>query len=439
MHICVAAVIPCLSLLSSEGEGVLEPAWAARFAAGIEWVAPVDAADGVRLLVCARDNRLHLLNLRDGVGLLDPPITVGQGAVFAGAHADHAYLVDPERVCCVAVGPMAGEQAGGARLRWRAGDAAAASAHTDADPEFRARLLAAAAGPRGLLVVRSDGRVVGLEARSGKPLAAWSLGPLSAARLHIDGGLAAVVGVLQGRSVAVLLPEDGSEAPRIIPLGDAPPAWTAVSAERLLALWPAELRIIAADRDVARVTPRTGRFMAAATAAFPDDSVRPRPEAAAPALWAGLDDGSLFRVELHTGRSDETPGPSDAPYERLAVSADLVAAATARGLVVWPRRGAGVGLPARFELPREFSAMGLFVRGRSALAVARRPARGGQTASPARLVRVTLGDAPPSGDVRLRSDQWLLRAADDPRMVAWTPREIVIAGSTELLVYSMPD
>ena len=79
------------AILAQTEPPLLSPNWDHTFEQGIEWCAPVGDDPATALLICTKDSRIEMIDLRMGQTRLAEPIAVQPGTRFAGTTGNIAY------------------------------------------------------------------------------------------------------------------------------------------------------------------------------------------------------------------------------------------------------------------------------------------------------------------------------------------------------------
>lgn len=242
------------AFMSSSASGqdearVLNPVWDRAFEHGIEWCAPVGGEPGTALLVCTKRARLDLLDLKTGQSRLTATISVQSGTRFAGGSGQTAYCYGPSRVYALRVSSTRCAENEGPGLGWQV--AGAPYAQTEGDPEFMTRLVAAKPTPKGVLVVRSDGRVAELRREDGNPRWKHELPKTASCTLHVCRDTAALLWK-DGDAFAVAFFDLEAQRPRptVRRISAALPIWTTLLDEGLVSVWRKRFGLISPEREV---------------------------------------------------------------------------------------------------------------------------------------------------------------------------------------------
>ena len=221
----------------------LKPDWVRSFERGVEWCAPVGGEPVVTLLVCTKDARVDLIDLKTGRSRLAEPIRVQPGMRFAGATGNVAYCYSVSQVYAFQVERNYQAKVAKAGLLWRV--AAAPKAQTAGDPEFLTRIVAAKATPMGVLVVRSDGRVAELLQKNGNVRWRYKLPKSANCMLRVRDAL---VGLLwkDGEAFKVAFHDLRHDPPRplVTSVNATLPIWVELIDDGLVAVWPGRFAVI---------------------------------------------------------------------------------------------------------------------------------------------------------------------------------------------------
>lgn len=185
----------------------LWPVWSVEVPAGVEWCELATVGGREVLAVCDAAARALLLDAASGAGLLREALELQPGARFAGTSGEVMYFFSRSFVYAVklegqapggtggsTLTPAAAPRAPEAKLIWTAKAALNPPLREQGDPEWLRRVVAAAACPDGVLLVRDDGAIAELDCTSGQ--ARWEVRSpaFASVELHVEGSRAAILG-----------------------------------------------------------------------------------------------------------------------------------------------------------------------------------------------------------------------------------------------------
>ncbi|MFQ5805756.1 MAG: hypothetical protein ACE5I3_04820 [Phycisphaerae bacterium] len=263
---------------------ILEPLWACTVEAGVEWCAPVGGEPATALLICTKDARLDLIDLKTGRSRLPDPIPVQPGMQFAGQTGNVAYGCGPSEVYAFRVETGVDSNVDKPGLLWQV--AAAPKVETEGDPEFLTRIIAANATRDGLLIVRSDGRVAELSRPNGSVRWRRRLPTFANCTLHVRDAIAALLWKHGNAfSVAFFDLQADPVLPTVTTINDTLPIWTGLIDDGLVTVWPHRFGVLPTDGKPRFHKMHEGIDPTAATVAVYAPAVRPagKPATTAPA------------------------------------------------------------------------------------------------------------------------------------------------------------
>lgn len=211
----------------------------------------VDSTGGVTVLH-ARDGSALWPAVRPfgaGVRLAEPPLLLPSARTPDAAPRPSAPA-SPIGLCVFNSESLGVIEVVGGGLRWRvAGSSYAPGWARDEDPEFRSRIVAAAAVHDGVLAVRDDGAAVLLDARDGRPRWTARVPPRGDYVLHAGADRAALVSGQTGETTLVSI-EWASGTPEVRCAAPLPwsASWSALLADGSVVLAGAE-RVARADPE----------------------------------------------------------------------------------------------------------------------------------------------------------------------------------------------
>jgi hypothetical protein len=429
----------------------LKPVWTHSFERGVEWCAPVGGPPATGLLVCTKDARLDLIGLQIGQSLLVEAIPVQPGTQFAGATGNVAYGYGHTQVCAFLVSSDDRSPGQSPRLLWQV--AAAPKAQTQGDPEFLTRVIAAAATPNGVMIVRSDGQVAELCRADASVRWQHGLPGFSACKLHVCDTTAVLLWK-DGEALRVAFFDLSAKEPQptVTTIEQSLPIWTGLAGDRLVAVWLWGFAIIQRDgKPRFHTLDGVGSFASAANVAiYPAAAPQPNETGADVTPGSALlllqsAGGFVYARDLATGElrwPQSALRPSAGPVgasSSLKVVGDLVLATNRLGLGVW---AAATGR--RLAWPeREGRAICGGVNEGVAYALSldpRRPDRqtGGRSM---RIVRQSLSaaaapraDQPGAREPR----EFVLGQAESLRDTFWLGSSLLVVEDKRVRVYTLP-
>ncbi len=408
-----------------------EPLWTARLQPAIAWAAELGRAANVDepwILVAAEDGRLYALAEADG-RMLAQPLRARPGVRLSGP-SDAGGLV-----CCFDRHTVYTLFPGGRPQElWQFGQAPAAPAVFDDDPEQLSSWAAVQPTGAGILALSSDGSLFMLARENGRARRQWYLGALSAARLHADEKLAAVLWQTRGKTRVAFV--DLASSPAALDTRDLDTHWPLYSSL-------AGDGLVTVNAERVTLCPRGGEPGSYKHGA---NSVR----AAGVAVWSGTPTGSksahqnsskllladgprVIALELGSGRSCWTVdcGVESPALVALFTCRDLCLVQYDCGVMVIAIQ-TGKCLLRHFRAGLEVVAAHL---GDNRVCVVCAPPD--QPATPAELAVLPLNEgreaAAPAPVARLRlprTQRWL--------SCLWTERRLVVVEPHELRAYPLP-
>jgi len=455
----------------------LPPDWVSSFERGVEWCEPVGGDPPDALLLCTRDAKLDVLDLRTGESRLPAPIDAQPGVQFAGESGGVAYCFARDIVYAIALGPRDGpsvpaptasgpargaalsqpERGSGApqpraapttHLLWKAGQplgqttgriAGPTPRPTDADPEFLLRIVAAQATPAGVLMVRSDGRVAELAREDGRIRWQRSIDAVSASQVHVRGAQAAVVWRVPGGGTAVAFAELRSDAPDWTQRGISgdSPIWTGLADGGLVAVGSDNFCVIGRGCAELNVRLHSNIQPAAASTALCFESepcpaaVRPR----LPLLILQTVDASLCAFQLNgelwwptRDELDALPAGAVERLRSLTVCGAYLVAVREQGFQVYcSTDGTRV-----LEAGRAARVLSVCAQGQTVFALY---AESADDPGRLELARYPLSQTAPTPQ---EPRQFRLRPTEGARQLRWPAGRLVLVEDKQVRVYTLP-
>ena len=455
----------------------LKPDWDLTIDRGVEWCAPVDGDPATALLICTKDSRLDLVDVETGRSRLASPVHVQLGTRFAGESERVPFCYGPTFVYAIRATPGAGDNRENAGVLWRV--AAAPDGQTEGDPEFMTRLVAAHATPRGVIIVRSDGRVAELAREDGAVLWRRELGDVANGTLHANGETVALLWKQGAAANAAFFDLSQKEpAPDLVEF-DTPPIWSELTDVGLIAVWKNRVAVAAPNRPVewlempASSEPASAASIAVYIAGDQDDAKRETNDASPGViLFVANPDAHLSGYCVPTGREligrDHLTTPVTRTHRPnpaiLRVSGDHIIASGGTNVSVYdPSNGERVarfqGVGAVAGGVHDGVAYGLFCENkwadiedasprelqkdtdRESRKVAIKNVKPTSAAAPIRLFRRILPGRPwPRPDEPVDPDvkEYSLGEAHPIRDAFWLGGKLVIVEEKRLRIYSLP-
>lgn len=238
---CVTALCLTLDAAAQATRPAITGAW--RYAASEDVACARVVATGQSeiVLVATTGGRLHMLDAGNGARLGAEPLAAGRGLRFIGVQEQMAFCHDRYAVHALRAA-VPGEFA------WTHGRPIAAEETYDGDPEHLGGWCAAALAKDAVLVADAQGRILLLEAATGRPRWSINVGKLSNVALHATGERAVLLSRQGGRTQVLHIALE-TKPPTILRrcLPTPWPIWSALTAEGLvtatsetLTLWPPE-------------------------------------------------------------------------------------------------------------------------------------------------------------------------------------------------------
>ena len=308
LHRAIVIVVGTLlaaSLCAGQTDHPLTPRWTHDVHAGVEWCEPASLGGTSYLVCCDKEATLIFLELTEGASFAALSDVPEPGLRWAGCSDARCYAFSPRYAYAFAA-PARGEanQAPGG-LCWR--QRMAPIERIEGDPEFAARLLAAAATPAGLLVVRSDGWIAELSGVAGELRWKHHLGALDRCDLEVCGPAACVIAKRGAELLAVFVDLQHPDAePAVLRLDEPPPLRSALLRDGLALVWPGRFALLRPGRPPAFHEFALGETATAAGIQFctwPSDCGDPRAAAREPLLLSLCADCPIPRVyDMKSGR-----------------------------------------------------------------------------------------------------------------------------------------
>ncbi len=431
-----------LAALAAESAAWAEPAtpaWRVPLPSPIEWCRPLELGGRASLLLCEATGRVHLLDADAGATRFASPLELNPLPRFAGVSGGVAYLFNRSFVYAIGARETHSNRHGpDAALLWKTPAAMNSHVAEQGDPEFLTRVIAAAATPSGVLLVRSDGGVAELDRVDGAARWERAISPADAVGLHLAGDQGAIF-VAEPNVWRVAFVDLGSPDPiaKSTSLRADAPVFSALVAEKLF---------VAGLRQFA-VFSRDEAFVCAWPERLSGDPRRWFAVGDRDAALAGGESGSGIFMSERTGATYEVDLDRGAPIELGRMSqaeadetGDLLCAA--QHLVRVGRRKLHI-LPLG---DRRADSQHIVMPGR-VLAVEVRP--------PAVYALCAVGDGPdgrfdlvreplcpltvrqPAASVRPRESRRLEPPAS-PRAICFTLGHVVLVLDRELVAYALP-
>lgn len=249
---------------------IMQPIWRKEFPAGIEWVYLFHEA-ATSVIVCDQTGAMDIINLASAKrtkldASLDAPRPAAHNRSPRAVSSQPADQTADNLFYCFDSFTIAALDVEQTVLKWRVGVWPTADRQVRSDPESLNRLLAVHAAPGGALAARDDGAVGLLNAADGSTRWKLSLTPMSQCRIHIRDSLAALVFKSGAASkVALLDLRRDPPTPRVVPIGDVPPFWSAFTDRGLVLVWPDRIARVSTSGRLSEVALETPHQIAKAT------------------------------------------------------------------------------------------------------------------------------------------------------------------------------
>ncbi|MBI5863849.1 MAG: hypothetical protein HZB38_04960 [Planctomycetes bacterium] len=415
----------------------LEPAWTWTTPARIEWCVPVGGERPHALLVLTRDGQLNRLQMLLGRKEFDDPPRIPAAARFVGEMRGRAFLFDEHSAWAIETGTQSPKPE--KTVAWKVDLVGAEQGEAAGDPEFRSRALDAAVTQKGVVIVRSDGRVGELRFEGGALRWSAQLPRTSDAQVKVLGSRCVILHrTADGVSASRFDLDSDAPTPQTTRLADSWPPWSGLTADGLVAVWPNRVLRASHDGSVerARLQFRSPLKMENVGVLSANQTPATRP------LLLALD--SRQELAAHDVCSGEQAWHvSLADWQQLHAEIDgsIIRVYDARGRLA-AYHGDGGELIASYVDGQD--GRSLSARTSPAFLFGLRQAQGRHNGSPTgemlQLVRTPVFRPGEWSKDRARAGQreWSVNLAALPRTVIWPPGRLVLIEEKQIRVFVLP-